>query len=159
MEEVEFEYSADEWVLVMRTHLLHRLRWWASVVISILATLMGVLVLRTGSNNAFGWFTLLYGLFSTFFLLVWMPYRAGLSCKKQRQLQGRITISIDPESVRFRSAAADTRWCALTKVIRTEPVLLLYMNPIMFIALPRRACRDAEQYKRIEQLALRLVET
>lgn len=92
-------------------------------------------------------------LFETYTLL---PLRAKYYFNKQKQLQVDATISFDNDFICEKSSIQELKLKNVERYLLCKEMLLIYNTPKTFIMVPKRFCKDEQQFYRIVEITKKL---
>jgi len=158
MEEIKGEYTVRDYLIANRLHMarspyfrLSRIIWYVLFFLSLLATL-------TSPSDFILWVLLVLSLFNITYPYLILPHWVKRYFKIQKQMHGEITISFDSDegtiSSKSETGEGKTRW--IFKYLSNVEILLLFDTPLTFMMVPRRFCRDEEQFNRFIELAKKM---
>lgn len=156
-EVLEYELTVRDYITANRAHFFHGAQGWFLMAIGVILVLMSGAGLLLQPRDPVLLFGLVFGVPAAFYPFTIMPYTTRRLYRMQRQMHGPVKAILDETQVTYESRLIDTTCRWLYRVLATKRVLMLYNTPKTYILVPRRVCRDAAQYERIEQLARGLV--
>lgn len=148
MEEIVFQDSRDDWAYVQRYVHFRDLWRWLYLGLSWAGLLIGICCILSHPKNGAGWIIATLSV-----LLLRLIFDKGYTL----EARGEIRITLDDEKLRCQIPGADCTFTQLERVVRTKRLLMIYESPYAIMVLPFRACADAAQYERFEQLARGLI--
>src|ERR1043165_6374607 len=138
METAGYSLSVNDYVAYNQRICRRRLGWPLVVAITVIAMLSVADYGVDGVRNAV--FALVVGLIVlALYLFVLVPRYARGIFSEQPSLSEPRTITLDDESIEFQQASGRfrTEWRSIIQWDETHRLLVLYVNRIMFIAIPK----------------------
>lgn len=157
MEEIRGEYTVEDYLVANRLHLkkspLFRVQ---TIGFSFLSVLYIFLIFADPRNIAI-WVVFLgiCLLFSTYWFTI-LPIMTKRDYKRQKQMHGETIISIDSDCICQKSELNESKDYWIYRYLSSNNMLIAYNTPKTFIIIPRRFCKDEEQFNRFVNLAKEL---
>lgn len=158
MQEIKGEYTVRDYLIANRLHMARSPYFRLSRIICYVMVFLLLLAALTGPSDFILWvFLTLFSFIITYPYLI-LPHRVKRYFKIQKQMHGEITISFDSDegtiSSKSETGEGKTRW--IFKYLSNAEILLLFNTPLTFMMVPRRFCRDEEQFNRFIELAKKM---
>ncbi len=88
-----------------------------------------------------------FALIAAFLLIVlYLPYRVGKKMVAGKGAGAHRTVDISDEGITSRTDSSDSRlsWTGVSKWIENRRVFVLYLSPVSFFPIPKRAMSEAQ---------------
>lgn len=148
-ERLIFEYTVSDYRGALRCHVDHDAVWRLVTFMGVGFVLLGAVQLYGDYGQAGAWAAVAYGASAVVYPQASVIWRAPLLFRQDRHLHGPITIEVESDRVRFRSALRDMTLYQVYKVVSTGQLMLLYDTRRTYMCLPRRVCASDAQFDRL----------
>ena len=156
MEEIRGEYTIADYLSANRLHLKKNpLYKWQIIVFSFLS--FGyILLIFVNPFNVVLWIFLCFCLLVSTHSFTILPRVIKHYYKIQKQMHGETIISIDSDCICQKSERHESTLRWIFRYLSSDNMLLVYNTPKTFMMIPKRFCKDEDQFNRVANLAKKL---
>jgi hypothetical protein len=156
MEEIRGEYTIEDYLVANRLHSKKSPLFIVQTILFSVLSVLYILLIYANPLDMFQWIFLFVSLlFSTYWFTI-LPIMTKHYYKIQKQMHGETIISIDGDCICQKSERYELKYSWILKYLSSDNMLIMFNTPRTFIMIPRRFCKDEEQFNRFVNLAKEL---
>ena len=147
---VSGEYTAQDYVLANRLHVIKDTAWPAFSVILAVFLVGSIVLLVFRPGEVLPWFFILVCLCYILYPFTILPFRSRSFFNQQQIAQGKIEIRFELTQIIDNSSSEEVSIDWLHHYLISDKIILLYTTRRTFIMLPRRFFKDDAQFNEVK---------
>jgi len=158
MDELRFTYTEADYLKAVKLRMNHGHRRHLRKAIVVVSLLLALLMLRDWGVTVA---VLVFAVPTLMVLLIYqvfLPWLVRKRIREMKPLREEVVLRVFEDRIEMESAAGLGKFTWFLNVYQDKQMLLLMVNQVSFVMVPRRVCVDDAQYERIAALGRRLAE-
>ena len=148
---VSGEYTAQDYVLANRLHVMKDTAWPAFSAILAVFLVGSIVLLIFRPAEVLPWFFIFVCLCYISYPYTILPFRSRSFFNQQTIAQGKIEIRFEPTQIIDKSSSSEGSLDWLHHYLISDKIILLYSTRKTFIMLPRRFFKDDAQFDEVKK--------